>query len=146
MNRVLVSVFLVLFAFPLLAGGPRKGDIKKVRKAIPGNYIVVLEDRVEDVEAVADDLARKHRGTKKHVYKSALKGFSAELSEKEALALSVDPRVKYVEEDGEVSIDATQSGATWGLDRTDQRDLPLSTTYTYDFTGSGVKALLGKMA
>ena len=142
MKRVLVSVFLVLFAFPLLAGGPKKGDIKKVRNAIPGNYIVVLEDRVEDVDAVADDLARKHRGKKKHVYTSALKGFSAELSEKEALALSVDPRVKYVEEDGKVSIDATQSGATWGLDRVDQRDLPLSTTYTYNFTGSGVKAYI----
>jgi subtilisin family serine protease len=34
----------------------------------------------------------------------------------------------------------TQTGATWGLDRIDQRNLPLSGTFTYTNTGSGVKA------
>jgi subtilisin family serine protease len=36
----------------------------------------------------------------------------------------------------------TQSGATWGLDRIDQRALPLSTTYSYDNAGQGVTAYI----
>jgi len=41
-----------------------------------------------------------------------------------------------------VRLDTTQSNATWGLDRLDQRDLPLNATYSYDKTGSGVTAYI----
>ena len=41
-----------------------------------------------------------------------------------------------------MTISATQTPATWGLDRIDQRNLPLSNSYTYDFTGAGVKAYI----
>jgi subtilisin family serine protease len=58
----------------------------------------------------------------------------------EALALSEDPRVLYVEEDSEMVAIATQTGATWGLDRVDERDRPLTGTYSYTSTGSGVNA------
>jgi hypothetical protein len=50
--------------------------------------------------------------------------------------------VDFVEEDGEVTASATQTGATWGLDRIDQRDLPLNSTYNYFATGTGVKAYI----
>ena len=56
--------------------------------------------------------------------------------------LLADPNVAYVEEDGIVSINATQTGATWGIDRVDQRNLPLSGTYTYDTTATGVHAYI----
>ncbi len=134
---------ILVLALPVLAGGPKKEKLLKAKgKKIAGSYIVVFEDRTADVDALADDLVTKHRGRKNHVYKAALKGFSAELSEQEALVLSQHPSVKYVEEDGEVTITATQSGATWGIDRIDQRDLPLSGTYVYNATGSGVKAYI----
>ncbi len=47
------------------------------------------------------------------------------MSEAQARALSADPRVKFVEENGVVRANTTQTGATWGLDRIDQRELPL---------------------
>ena len=39
-----------------------------------------------------------------------------------------------------VTADVTQTNPPWGLDRIDQRNRPLSGTYTYNFTGSGVRA------
>jgi len=88
---------------------------------------------------MADDLARQHRGKLKHVYKHALNGFSVEMSEADAEEMAQDYRVLFVEEDGIVSADATQSNPPWGLDRIDQRNRPLSATYTYNWTGSGVR-------
>jgi subtilisin family serine protease len=69
-----------------------------------------------------------------------VRGFSVRLSEEEAAELADDYRVAFVEEDGEVSLDAEQTGATWGLDRIDQRDLPLDSTYSYNQTGTPVHA------
>lgn len=144
MKRILVSLLVLVFAFPVLAAGPKKAKLFKadIDKKIANQYIVVFEDRVADVDALADELVTKSRGRKDHVYKHAIKGFSAQMSEREALALAEDPRVKYVEEDGVVTISATQTGATWGIDRIDQRDLPLNQTYVYNATGSGVKAYI----
>ncbi|HEV7239769.1 MAG TPA: S8 family serine peptidase [Thermoanaerobaculia bacterium] len=144
MKRTLLSLLVLVLALPVLAGGTKTA--KLVRKAkeskIVDQYIVVLQDRVEDVDAVADELMATKRGRKDHVYRKAIKGFSARMSEKEALELANDPRVKYVEEDGIVTIQATQTNATWGLDRVDQLNLPLNQTYVYNATGAGVKAYI----
>jgi subtilisin family serine protease len=142
MRRSLLTAILVLTAVPLLAAGSKRSDIRHVPNKVPDSYIVVLEDRVADVNAVADDMVSLHRGRKNFVYDKAIKGFSANLSERAAMALANDPRVKYIEEDSIISIDTTQSGATWGIDRIDQRDLPLSGTYTYNTTASNVKAYI----
>jgi subtilisin family serine protease len=116
---------------------------RKVKKPILDQYIVVLKDDVPatEVSSRAASLVLARGGFVRHIYKSALKGFAATMSEKEVIALSQDPTVDYVEEDGQMSISqTTQNNPPWGLDRIDQRDLPLSTTYTYTNTGSGVHA------
>lgn len=137
--RIFVLVMALLMSSAAFAGEKEK-KVEKSAKKIPDQYIVVFEKSVDDVDAVAEELSLKFRGEKKHVYRKALKGFSVKLNENKALELSADPRVAWVEEDSEVTLSATQSNATWGLDRVDQRDLPLSDSYTYNTTASNVTA------
>ena len=73
-------------------------------------------------------------------YRRALNGFTAELSADALADVRSDPAVAYVEPDAIVSAGATQTGATWGLDRIDQRDRPPNGTYNYETTGAGVTA------
>ncbi len=128
--------------------GPSSGQGKfrrtQAEKRIPDQYIVVLKDDIADVDLEAERLSQKHLADRSngHTYKHALKGFSARMSEKQAAKLAADPRVAFVEEDGEVTASAVQTGATWGLDRIDQRNLPLDGNYTFNFTGTAVTAYI----
>ena len=139
---ILTIVFLC--ATVVLAPGQRQHDssskFRTSERPIANSYIVVLQASVasEVLESVVYDLALKHGGTRGFIYRHALKGFSIRMPRAAAMALSQDPRVEYVEEDGLGSAITTQTAAPWGLDRIDQRDLPLRNTYTYDNTGTGV--------
>jgi subtilisin family serine protease len=117
---------------------------QRADKKIVNQYIVVLKDDVADVDGEAHRLARDFGGDRNEgqTYHRALKGFSVRMNEQQALRLADDPQVAFVEEDGVVSLGATQTNATWGLDRIDQRDLPLNQTYNFNATGSGVKAYI----
>jgi subtilisin family serine protease len=112
-------------AAPLLAGV----------SAVQGEYIVVLNEGANprSVAAVAGVNPR-------YVYTAALNGFAATLNAGQLNALRHHPGVALVEADQVVEARTTQSGATWGIDRIDQRSLPLSGTYTYTSTGAGVYA------
>jgi subtilisin family serine protease len=76
------------------------------------------------------------------VYDAALTGFAASLPEQALNGLIHNPNVEYIEVDQTITLEASQSPATWGLDRIDQRALPLNNTYTYNTTGAGVTAYI----
>jgi len=123
-----------------------KGKLFKKENKIKNSYIVVLDDEVVGEKGeysiapyLAKDMADIYKGNVKQVYKHALNGFSIEMSEEDAEKMSQDYRVKFVEEDGVMTANATQNNPPWGLDRIDQRNRPLSGTYTYNWTGSGVR-------
>jgi subtilisin family serine protease len=106
-------------------------------RGIDGQYIVVLNEGADprSVAAIAGVSPR-------FVYTSAVNGFAAALNPGQLTALRHNPNVAYVEQDQRAETYATQTGATWGIDRIDQRNLPLSTTYTYTSTASTVYAYI----
>ena len=111
--------------------------------AIEGRYIVVFEkDTPPAAQQSARQRARDRGATIHHRYSQALEGFAASLPPRALDRLRDEPRVSYIEADQRVRVVDTQSPATWGLDRIDQRNLPLSNSYTYNATGSGVKAYI----
>ena len=124
----------------------RGNKLRRQANKIQNSYIVVLDDSVVGEKGpysiaayIANDMAENYHGKLKHVYQNALNGFAAEMSEEDAEKLSEDFRVKFVEEDAVMTADATQTNPPWGLDRIDQRNLPLNATYNYNWTGSGVR-------
>ena len=144
---IMLGIFIAGFSIPSQADG-----VHRAPRPVPGQYIVVLrgpaalfdtvngEGNEIDVNAEADRLALKHKGQVDRTWSHALKGMVMRMSPVEAEALAKDPNVALVEEDGVIELDATQSPATWGLDRMDQRDLPLNNSYVYNASGSGVTA------
>ncbi|MDY7227760.1 Ig-like domain-containing protein [Hyalangium rubrum] len=133
----------------LAAGkGPGTKLLRAAANGIPNRYIVVFDDKakqsprasVQEVSKASDTLVRAHGGAVRKLYSHALRGFSVTMTEEEALRMSEDPRVRYVEQDRVVTLHGTQLNPTWGLDRVDQRFLELDNLYTYEYTGAGVHA------
>jgi len=112
--------------------------------AIAGSYIVVLNSTARaSVAGAATTLAASYGGRVGRVYTAALHGFEVSMSETAAKRLAADPAVKYVSQNHVVSIADTQPNPpSWGLDRIDQRALPLDSSYTYPTTASTVHAYI----
>jgi subtilisin family serine protease len=116
------------------------GQIDTVGEPIADSYIVTLRSSVADVGATARRLAADAHGRLGFTYTHALRGFSIKASRSAALALSRNPLVASVAEDARYHAVGTQTGGPYGLDRIDQRNLPLNNTYTYANDGAGVHA------
>ncbi|MFG2554156.1 S8 family serine peptidase [Streptomyces sp. NPDC048581] len=113
--------------------------------AIKDSYIVTLKDNAGFPAASAKGkaLANRYGAEVERTYKSALNGYATEMSATEAKRLAADPAVERVVQNKTVHINGTQTNPTWGLDRIDQADLPLDSSYTYpDSAGSGVTAYI----
>ncbi|MFF3647651.1 S8 family peptidase [Streptomyces sp. NPDC002181] len=116
--------------------------------AVAESYIVTLEDSA--ARSTADSgkaVARRYGATIGRTYSAALNGYSVKVSEAQARKLAADPAVKSVVQNRTFTVDEAQgtqpSPPSWGLDRIDQRPLPLDSSYTYpDKAGEGVTAYI----
>ncbi|MEV6374109.1 S8 family peptidase [Micromonospora musae] len=149
-RSVLVGVAtlsMLAAATPALAAEPT-GTIRAAggATAVADSYIVVFKDTAVGRDSVSDNAHRltgRHGGSVARTYEAALRGFEARVDEKTAARIAADPAVAYVEQNHTVSIADTQPNPpSWGLDRIDQRNLPLNSSYTYPNTASNVRAYI----
>lgn len=166
-SRHLLAV-AILAALPIVASAqtlqgftvqpaPAPSEVQKsemlriAEQPIVGRYIVVLKKSSAKLATegksaqpaltmVADDIAKTHGASVIHYYDHVLRGFAVQADDNALAALLADSRVAYVQEDGIVTGSPAQTNATWGLDRVDQRNLPLNNVYNYDGTASNVRA------
>jgi subtilisin family serine protease len=137
---------------PPAGGGHARGLIlpKNRRDAIKGSYIVVLRHKLtrEQVRQIARKLIQTQGGRALLVFLVILRGFLYRGSAARAARLAKDPRVQYVEQDRkvypeELPLAGTQDNPpSWGLDRIDQRSLPLNHRYVYPNVQNTVNAYI----
>jgi subtilisin family serine protease len=131
-----------------IASAEESGTIRSYggETALTDSYIVVLNDGENAVEAngvddTADELAQEFDGDVEHRYSAAVRGFSVRMTERQARRLSRDSRVSYVQQNHVYRASATQANPpSYGLDRIDQRSLPLNNAYTATTTAANVTA------
>ena len=147
--KMQLATLCAAIAVSLPAAG---AELKRAEAPIKGQYIVVLKEDSQvnrlgasrgggnDAMSRAVNLAARHNLEVTQVYEHALHGFVIRNTNKKAIeALMREPEVAFIEEDGMVYTMPTQSGATWGLDRIDQRSRPLNGTYVYNTTATNVR-------
>ncbi len=100
----------------------------------------VVTFRPGTVSAMASTQVAALGGSVTRVYRHALSGIAVRLPKAAAAQLATMPGVASVVPDVTIRAFDTQSGAPWGLDRSDQRTLPLSGSYNYAGSGAGVSA------
>jgi subtilisin family serine protease len=133
---LLVCVGLIAASDTARTQAPGSNRIRDSRRPVPDQYIVVLADGA-DADDVVSDAEAAFGARRKHLFRRAVRGFSIRVNRSGAERLSRDPRVKYVEQDGVVAL--TQAPpVSWGLDRINQRALPLDDDRTFGAIGAGI--------
>jgi subtilisin family serine protease len=136
MAKTAIALVILCAVSAQVAFAQGRSEIRRARRPIPDQYVVVLA--ADDPDAVAAQTASLFGGRVKHIYRNALRGFAIRLSAAAAAALANDPRVRHIEEDGRVDIADTQVSPPWGLDRIDDRVLPLNGSYEYPLPATTV--------
>jgi subtilisin family serine protease len=108
--------------------------------APPQKTAVIVQLAAGSDALVEARLAAGTDGRVSHVFRSVFRGFSAELSDRAIAALRRNPHVALIEPDGVVT--TAETAASWGLDRIDQRALPLNGTYNVPAAGAAVTAYI----
>lgn len=124
---------------------PTPAPLRTSADAVPGEYIVTLDEGVD-----AAELAQQLGLTPRHVYSAALNGFAVPLTALQLETVRMSPGVEAVEEDTQVASAPMPSApgttklpsSSWGLDRIDQRLLPLNEDFTVGGSGAGVTAYI----
>lgn len=146
----------LLLALPVLAAcadwtddiaGPAVNNlpsqVASQQVSLADRYIVVFRDDVQNPGALTDALVGQFGGSVHFRYAYAIKGFAATLPPAAVVGIQRNPNVAFIESDGVATISGTDlSVSSWGLDRIDQRDLPLSNSYTWNTDGTGVRAYI----
>ncbi|MDY0811435.1 S8 family peptidase [Kitasatospora purpeofusca] len=127
------------------AGRAAAAPLQRAVQAVPGQYIVTVRQGLDPAATAA-----KVKGVEPlHTYRTVLNGFSARLDAHQLRMVRALPGVEAVEEDGRASIpkavpaSATtkrEAASSWGLDRIDQKKLPLDESFTVEGDGAGVTA------
>ena len=147
-----VSTFLLAIALSLLtyAAPATTNSVlgsSEAKGIIKNQYIVILNKDVGSSNEFAQGIAKQHGGKVLQTYDAVLKGFAIYLPDVAGTAfveaMKKNPKVVSVENDTIMKVDATtQSNPDWGLDRIDQKNLPLDSAYSYLQTGSGTTAYI----
>ena len=114
----------------------------QVKNAVPGRYIVVLKSAGAARSAAQIQSVAQEMGVREVRTFAVIQGFSGAMDTATARRLAEDPRVQFVQEEGTKSVDprvAQERPESWGLDRIDQRGLPLNRRYDPgEASGAGV--------
>ncbi len=98
------------------------------------DWIIVFKDGTNDPPGLAKKLVADHGGTVRYTYQHVLQGFAGNIPPQAIEGIRHNPNVDFIERDGVVTADVE----SWGLDRIDQRSLPLDNSFSPGGTGAGV--------
>ena len=128
------GVSLALLTTTSANAAPPTGAVLQANSptATGNGYIIVLKDGEQLNQGRAGSITARYGGTVTRLYGHAVHGYEATLSQHQAARLAADPAVASVERDQRVTAADTQTNPpSWGLDRIDQTNLPLNSSYTY---------------
>jgi subtilisin family serine protease len=152
-HYILLAVVFLFAACSEEPGAPVANNGADMKKAgvnemeessidVRDRYVVVFKESVRDVDRAVDEMTRGNGATVHFRYRHALKGFNATIPPQAVEALKKNPNVDYIEPDGIARKTQQSNPPSWGLDRIDQRNLPLNQTYNYQNNGSGVRVYI----